>query len=71
MKWVSMAEQPHTTIRSPCTIPSVGWSGVKLTAIGLCNSGNAFSVVINYASPSGNPTDKSVPECIVPTVKFL
>ena len=33
MKWVSMAEQPHTRLRSPCAIPSVGWSGVKLAAI--------------------------------------
>jgi hypothetical protein len=29
MKWVSMAEQPTITMRN------VGWSGVKLTAIGL------------------------------------
>ena len=21
MKWVSMAEQPHTSVRSPCTMP--------------------------------------------------
>ena len=35
MKRVSMAEQPHTSRRSPCAMPIVGWSGVKLTAIGL------------------------------------
>ena len=33
MKWVSMAEEPHTTLRSPCAIPSFGWSDVKFTAI--------------------------------------
>ena len=25
MKWVSMAEQLHTSLRSPCAMPSVGW----------------------------------------------
>ena len=59
MKWVSMAEQPHTSLRSPCTIPSIGWSGVKLTAIGLWSSGNTFSGVMNYASPSGSPMDET------------
>ena len=57
MKWVSMAEQLHTSLRSPCTMPSGGWSGVKLTAIGLWSSGNAFSGVMNHASPSGSPTN--------------
>jgi hypothetical protein len=33
MKWVSMAEQPHTRLRSPCTMPSIGLSGVKLAVI--------------------------------------
>ena len=54
MKWVSMAEQPHTSLRSPSAMPSVGWSGVKLTTIG-----NALSGVMNHASPSGSPTDES------------
>ena len=58
MKWVSMAEQPPTSLRS-CTMPSIGWSGVKLAAIGLWSSGNVFSAVINHASPSGSPTDES------------
>ena len=40
---VSMAEQSHTSLRSACIMHSVGWSGVKLTAIGLWSSGNAFS----------------------------
>jgi hypothetical protein len=35
MKWVSMVEQPHTSLRSLCAMPSVGWNGVKLAAIGL------------------------------------
>jgi hypothetical protein len=50
MKWVSMVEQPHTSLRSPCATPSVGWSGVKLAAIG-----NVFSGVVNHASLSGSP----------------
>jgi hypothetical protein len=35
MKWVSMAEQPHTSLRLLCAMPSISWSGVKLGAIGL------------------------------------
>ena len=48
MKWVSMAEQPHTSLTSPCTMPSVGWSGVKLAAIGFWSSGNAYSGVMYH-----------------------
>ena len=59
MKWVSMAEQVHTSLRSPCTMPSVGWSGVKLAAIGLWSSENAFSGVMNHDSPFGSWTDFS------------
>jgi hypothetical protein len=58
-------------------MPSVGWSGVKLAAIGLWSSGNAFSGVRNHASPSGSTTNESglpgelhLPECIVTTVKL-
>ena len=58
MKWVFMGEQPHTSLRSPCAMPSGGWSGVKLPVIGLWSSGNVFSRVMNYASPSGSPTNK-------------
>jgi hypothetical protein len=54
MKWDSLAEQPHTSLRSPCSKPSVGWSGVKLAAIGF-----TFSGVMNHASPSGSPMEKS------------
>ncbi|CDQ96399.1 unnamed protein product [Oncorhynchus mykiss] len=43
MKWVFMAKQLHTSLRSPCAMPSVGWSGVTLAAIGLWSSGNTFS----------------------------
>ena len=39
MKWVSMVEQPHASLRLPCAMPSIGWSGVKLTTIGLWSSG--------------------------------
>ena len=48
------------SLRSPCAMPSVGWSGVKLDTIGLWSSGNAFSGVMNHTSPSGCPTNKSV-----------
>jgi hypothetical protein len=59
MKWVSMAEQLHTSLRSLCAMPNVGWSGVKLTAVGLRSSGNAFSGVMNHDALSGSPTDES------------
>jgi hypothetical protein len=59
MKWVSMAEQPHTSLRSPCAMPSAGWSGVKLAAIASWNSRNAFSGVMNHTSPSGSLSVKS------------
>ena len=58
MKWVSMTEQPHTSLRSPCAMPSVGCSGVKHASIGLWSRGNAFSRVMNHPPPSGSPTDK-------------
>ena len=54
-----MGFQPHTSLRSPCAMPRVDWSGLKLTAIGCWSSGNAFSGVMNYASPSGCTTDES------------
>jgi hypothetical protein len=59
MKWVSMAEQPHTSLRSSCLMPSIGWSGIKFADIGLWSSGNTFAGVMNYTSPSGSPMDKS------------
>jgi hypothetical protein len=59
MTWVSMAEQLHTSLRSPCAMPSVCWSSVKLAAIALWSSGKAFSEVMNNASPSGSPMDES------------
>ena len=77
IKWVSMAEQQHTSLRSTCAMPSAGWSDVKLAAIGLWSSGKAFSGVMNHTSPSGSPTGGSgfggcqeYATCIVPTVKF-
>jgi hypothetical protein len=60
-------------------MPSVGWSGVKLAAIGLWSRGNGFSIVINHASPSGNTmTNLGLADARrmltapmhVPTVKF-
>ena len=73
MKWVSMAEQPQTSLRSPCAMPSVSWTGVKLATIVLRSKGNAFSGVMNHASPAGSLTDESgFGSCqdLVPTVKF-
>ena len=59
MKWVFMAEQPHTNLISPCAMPSVGWSCGKLAAIGLWSNGNVFSGVMNHALPSGRRTDET------------
>ena len=75
MKRVSMAEQPHTSLRSPWAMPRVSCSGVKLTAFGPWSNGNVFSGVMNHTSPSGSQTDESgfggcLPKCVVPTVKF-
>jgi hypothetical protein len=47
-------------------MPSVGWSGVQLAANGLWSSGNAFSGVMDHASP----LNEIVVTCRVPTVKF-
>ena len=38
---------PIHRLRSPCAMPSVGWNGVNLAAVGLWSSGNAFSGVMN------------------------
>ena len=76
MKWDSRAEQPQTSLSSPCAMPSLGWSGVKLAAIELWSNGKAFYGVMNHASLFGSPTDESwfgrcyLPQYIVPTVKF-
>ena len=35
MKWVSMAEHPYTSLRSPCAMQNVGWSGVQ-SAVPTC-----------------------------------
>ena len=54
-----MVEQHYTSLRPPCSMPSIGWSGVKLAAIGRWSSGNAFSGVMNHASSSGSLADES------------
>jgi hypothetical protein len=43
MKWVSMVEQQHTSLRSPCAMPSADWRGVKLAAIGLWSDESRFT----------------------------
>ena len=71
-----MAEQPYASLRSPML--SIGCSVVRCATIRLWRSENAFSGVMDHASPSGSPADKSgfggcqenLPQCIVPTVKF-
>ena len=67
-----MAKQPHSSLRSPCAMPSIGWSGVNLATIGLWSSGNTFSGVMNHTSPSGSPTpgEGYLSQCILATVKF-
>jgi hypothetical protein len=46
---VSMACGRLLSQRSPCAMPSIGWSGVYLAAIGLWSSGNAFSALHHLA----------------------
>ena len=57
MKWVSMAEQSHTSLRSPCARPSVGRSGVKLAAIGILEQWKRVLWNDESRSPSGSPID--------------
>lgn len=39
-------KQLHTSLRFICTMPIMGWSGVKPTATGLWSSGGVFSGVM-------------------------
>jgi hypothetical protein len=66
---------PSSRTQSPCTMPSVGWSGVKLAYIGLWNSGNAFFGVMNHhpavrRTNLSLPGEHCLPQCIVPTGEF-
>lgn len=45
-----MAEQPHASLTSPSTMPSIGWSVIKHAATGLWSSGNVLCGVMNHIS---------------------
>ena len=59
MKWVSMAEQPITSLRSPCAMPSVGWSWCKACHQWPLEQWKSVLWSEYHASPSGSPTDES------------
>ena len=69
MKWVSIAEQQYTSLRSPCAMPSVGCSGVKLAAIGLRRSGNASPSGLQMNLGLADARRTCLPECVVSNCK--
>ena len=67
-----MAEQPHTSLRSPCSVRSVGWSGVKQWNSVLWSDESRFTI---WQSDGRiwvwqMPGERYLSECIVQTVQF-
>lgn len=59
MEWVSIAEQLHTSLTSPNTMPIVEWNDVKHAATVLWSNGNVFYGVTNHPSLFGSLTYES------------
>ena len=57
----------HISLRSLCTMPGIGWSGVKHAGTGLCSNENVMNLVSLFGSQIGVwwMTGKQyLPECM-------
>ena len=75
MKWDSMAEQPDTSLRSPCAMPSVGWSCVKPLDSGAVETHSLeWWIMLHHLVVRRTnlclADDCYMPECIVQSVRF-